>query len=488
MFKLYNQSCLTLPFEDNAIDTVITDPPYGLGSNFNIVGVLTAWLNLEKYDHGNASGFMGQKWDAFVPDPRYWKEALRVLKPGGMAFVFAGSRTCDLMTMSMRLAGYEIRDTIMWVYATGFPKSHDISKAIDRKLGTHGKVIGQAKQAGAKFKLTQEMIDNGGFNDPDRESYDIIAPGSSEAQLWDGWGTALKPAYEPIIVAMKPLDGTYAENAIAYGVAGLNIDGARIETSDDTAKINHAPRFTGLYNNGQTYMPSVGKWKSGGSSLGRWPANLVLDEAAGDLLDRQSGMSQATRAKKEDKRYNSGRYADTESGYWGACNPENTYTDSGGASRFFYCAKSSPAEREFGLDNFTPTKVNDGRNTPIDNAYQRGETLRRNTHPTVKPLSLMRYLARLSRTPTGGIILDNFTGSGTTGMAAILEGRSFYGIELSKPYYDIATRRIQHVLDNRDSILQFESLLSFINSEKDKEKKRREQLLQDNLDPQLSLF
>ncbi len=454
MFKLFNQDSISLPFPDNSIDAIVTDPPYGLGKNPDMIAVLRAWLDFDEYEHSGA-GFMGKKWDVFVPDPRYWKECYRVLKPGGPLLSFAGSRTQGAMEISMRIAGFEIRDCLMWLYGTGFPKSHNISKAIDKAAG--------AKRSGG-IRKWQGGQRSGGIMGNDhgtqtRVIYDT--PVTPDAQLWDGYGTALKPAYEPIILAMKSLDGTYAQNAIKHGVAGLWIDGGRIIVDGEeipSFKTEGGKRKLAMAD--ERHAKNHAVYRSGvrPPCLGRWPANIILDEIAGQMLDEQSGErggGYATRGASKHI-YGGGK------GFTSATGKVIGFGDSGGASRFFYCAKASKTEREAGLTEFDQHIVNDGRATSIDNAYQRGDTLRRNTHPTVKPLALMRYLCRLIRTPYNDcIILDPFVGSGTTGMAALLERCYFFGVEASIESYNIAQARVSYVADNLDAILKHESLVAY---------------------------
>lgn len=307
----------------------------------------------------NQRGFMGKEWDGskVALDPATWRAVYRVLKPGGTMLVFGGTRTFHRVTTAIEDAGFEIRDCMMWLYAQGFPKSLNLEKA-----GAGG--------------------------------------------AWRGWGTALKPAWEPIVVAMKPLDGTFAANAQKHGVAGLNIDGGRIAT-------DWSDRSEAWKRSGHSAKPDAAAPPGQGincHAAGRWPANVVLDEVAGSLMDEQSG-----------DRRSAGLYPTTYSnseGYGGGIGKVQgqLYADSGGASRFLYCAKASKAERGEGND-----------------------------HPTVKPLSLMRYLCRLTKTPTGGVVLDPFMGSGSTGVAALQEGRAFVGVDLEEKHVEIARRRMAKI-------------------------------------------
>ena len=377
----------TLP--DSSIDAVVTDPPYGLGncSPRAVSAALTAWLAGEEYQPSGA-GFMGKSWDAFVPGPELWREVYRVLKPGGHAVIFAGSRTVDLMGIAVRLAGFEVRDMLHWLYGSGFPKSHDVSKALDKRVGAEREVIG------AGVSGSTRLIYSGGMG-----AFDITAPASPLAQQWSGWGTALKPAHEPILLCRKPLAGSVAENVEQWGVGGLNIDGCRIETDE---YIFTTPRTQQSHIYGKYAQQDP--MQSTGQEIGRWPANILLDPSAGAALDLQAGFE---------------------------------------ASRFFYEGKASREEREAGLVGLEARAVGDGRGTPIDNPYQRGETKRQNVHPTVKPIAVMRWLCKLI-TPPGGVILDPFCGSGTTGCAATQLGFEFVGIEREPEYAEIARARIAH--------------------------------------------
>ena len=356
--------------ESNSVDTVITDPPYGLE-------------------------FMGKEWDAFTDNEafqewtRQWAtEALRVVKPGAMMLCFGGTRTFHRIACGIEDAGWEIRDTMMWLSGSGFPKSHNTGK-----------------------KLPE----------------------------WDGWGTALKPAFEPIIVAMKPRDGTFVENALKWGVAGLNIDDGRVPT-DDNVTINTWDNGAKPFGNGAG-NPYSGREES----RGRWPANIMHDgseEALKGFPEQKSG------AMKKPYEY-------TNSGYsLGAPAGETRQihgSSSGSAARFFYCAKASKKERNAGLEGMAEGQTKGGgglNNTPDDVCGKYGsiKAKQQNTHPTVKPLSLMVYLARLTSTPTGGVVLDPFMGSGTTGMACKKVGRDFIGIELDPHYYEIAEKRIASIV------------------------------------------
>lgn len=286
---------------------------------------------------------------------------------------------------------------------SGFPKSMDVSKAIDKAAGAEREVIGVCKRAG------KEIGTYGAFEGNNK----ITVPATPEAQEWEGWGTALKPANEPIVVARKPLsEKTIAENVLKWGTGGLNIDGCRIEHSEPVKTTNRKQR-SASWNMDNCGFDSTNNTTASASPLGRFPANVILDEEAGRMLNEQQE----------------------------------------GASRFFYCAKASKKERNMGLEDVEPTTVDDGRNKPIDNPFLRGKTPRQNTHPTVKPIKLMEYLITLI-TPPNGIVLDPFFGSGTTGIAAVNLGFNYIGFELDKTYYNIATKRISDITPEPEKLIK----------------------------------
>ena len=385
----------TMP--DNSVDSVVTDPPYGLS-------------------------FMGKKWDYDVPSVEVWAECLRVLKPGGHLLPFAGTRTQHRMAVRIEDAGFEIRDMIAWVYGSGFPKSLDVSKAID-------------KAAGVTF--TESPAEGVGFMTPDAAS-------------WQGWGTALKPAMEPITVARKPLVGTVAENVLAHGCGGINVDGCRVGTETITQRL--ATVEGGKAIGGK----AVGvKQKATGdttTTIGRWPANLIHDGSEEVL----AGFPQSNPGKPTDKPRGRrpGGFGNVghEKGDGVPNGPQ--YGDTGSAARFFYCPKASKADRDEGCEGLEERGRNEvygtGMNTATKCDPASGHTqesvearpLRRNIHPTVKPTALMRYLCRLV-TPPNGVVLDPFMGSGSTGKAAMLEGFQFIGIERDAEYIEIARARIK---------------------------------------------
>lgn len=347
-------SRLKLPLiGDASVDAVVCDPPYELG-------------------------FLGREWDStgVAYDADLWREVLRALKPGGHLLAFGGTRTYHRMACAIEDAGFEIRDSIHWIYGSGFPKSHDVSKAIDKAAGAARQVIGVHRMPG--YALANVL--HGAQN---RETLAFAKtsdePATEAARQWVGWGTALKPAHEPCVVARKPLEGTVAANVLAHGTGAINVDGCRVPHANAEDLAKHAAGVAAIKARGGTMANS---WANSSdlagandvSAHGRWPANVVLDEDAGRELNEQSGLQ---------------------------------------AARFFYCAKASKAERGEG-----------------------------NTHPTVKPIALMRWLVRLV-TPPGGLVLDPFAGSGSTGVAAIREGCSFVGIERDVEAARIARKRLR---------------------------------------------
>lgn len=481
-YKLYFGNMLDLleAIDKETIDSVITDPPYELN-------------------------FMSKNWDnsgiAFQPDT--WRKCYEVLKPGGYLLAFGGSRTFHRIACAIEDAGFEIRDTIMWLYGSGFPKSMDISKQIDKRGGNNTSFLcNLIKEKREEKNLSQKQLDElmgtsgmvnwwekgergitpiqfnklceilelpfknieeaerevigtkksggasawiNGMNNKENEEqkytgfseWEITAPATSLAKKWNGWGTALKPSFEPIIVARKPFKGSLVDNVIKNGVGGINIDECRIETSD----IN---RKGGATTNGNIgYKPSTKTYNDG-----RFPANTILTYDDSDFDEVCGGFPYGKSGKITGKE----KFTKTNN-IFSKFNPLNTergFGDSGSASRYFYCAKASKKDRDEGLEEFKELKVNDGRQTPIDNAFQRGETPRKNTHPTVKPTTLMQYLVRLV-TPNGGTILDPFNGSGSTGKAVMYENKErnknykYIGIELTEEYLPIAKARIEYV-------------------------------------------
>jgi len=627
---------------DASVDSVVTDPPYGLGKEPKARDVLRAWLDGEEFKPGGA-GFMGKSWDAFVPSPLVWAECLRVLKPGGHLVAFAGSRTYDWIVMGVRLAGFEVRDQLIWMYGSGFPKSLNVSKAIDRAAGAEREVVG----VGVSWNRPDSTDGHTARMNTSPGVYDITAPATEAARQWDGWGTALKPSHEPVVwarkplnavpfasilaecsvtmeallwsispaklvetcsasnlaaleeesgsalwtaaafntlssvgrsgvmdmcsspeagrtlwsiasswsaildeswrrmststtktetdlitawktcaslaslitpesttraatthggiawsaasaakgstvdgwnltptprhtadalatseiavkvsaeiariaesllassedlprgsasrrattrpavpdhepvvLARKPLSGTVADNVLGHGTGAINVDGCRVGTGGGTKWENQG--------NAKTPIFGMGGCAPVGIDKGRWPANILHDGSPEVLAVFPETTSGANPTRRSGLGYHGAKGQ-------GECHAPRG-EDTGSAARFYYCAKASRAERELGLADFALETVGDGRKTANDTAYQRGKTQRRNVHPTVKPVSVMRWLVRLV-TPPGGVVFDPYSGSGTTGIAAALEGFEFTGCELSPEYVEIARARISH--------------------------------------------
>ena len=424
--NLYHGDCLevlrTMP--DNSVDSIVTDPPYGLS-------------------------FMGKKWDYDVPSVDVWAECLRVLKPGGHLLAFAGTRTQHRMAVRIEDAGFEIRDMIAWVYGSGFPKSHDVSKGIDKAAGAARDVVGPRRFAnGTSPRATAK---NFGVGDLDARSPTHgmeTAPATAAARQWQGWGTALKPAMEMITMARKPLAKgcTVAANVLAHGTGALNIDGCRVGYLPDERVQTFWNNRGGATINVAEGVGTAPKTGEGAydPSKGRWPANLIHDGSEEVLAGFPESNAQKSRANPA---------AETEKhGIFGVAKKQKNgpeyLGDSGSAARFFYCAKASKRDRDEGLDGFAVREAGSRHafsglpDQRMDREQERHGA--RNHHPTVKPTDLMRYLCRLV-TPPGGTVLDPFMGSGSTGKAASLEGFKFIGIEREAEYLEIARARIEHV-------------------------------------------
>ena len=438
-----------------SVDACVTDPPYGLS-------------------------FMGRKWDYDVPSKEIWEQCLRVLKPGGHLLAFACTRTQHRMAVNIEDAGFEIRDMIAWVYGSGFPKSLDVGKAIDKCNGETGRLLKftewmrttgltarqvdkitgtnmgghyltaasqpaiptpalwtllrphcgdvpewvdqlvERVEAEREVVGTKEWSNSAshfvpGEDHSQRVRLDITAPATPEAQQWDGWGTALKPALEPITVARKPFKGTVANNVLTHGTGAMNIDGCRVEGVVPKTTQGQASSAGTIYGSDQRELREFEP-----HAAGRWPANLIhdgSDEVVGLFpAGRSSGVYSAVD-------HHEGGNVQGVTNFAGKGTPATMYDDTGSAARFFYCAKASKADRNEG-----------------------------NTHPTVKPTDLMRYLCRLV-TPPGGIVLDPFMGSGSTGKAAMLDGFRFIGIEREAEYLEIAKQRMQQPAQTQGTLL-----------------------------------
>ena len=426
----------------DSVDSVVTDPPYELG-------------------------FMGKSWDntGIAFQPKLWAEVLRVLKPGGHLLSFSGSRTYHRMAVAIEDAGFEIRDQIMWIYGSGFPKSHNISKSIDKNSGAPVKVGKAFKVAGEYGERNLRDPETQG-NNRDEMRHEAL---TDEAKQWDGWGTALKPAHEPIVLARKPIIGTVAENVLTYGTGGINIDGSRVASADNFEGLKGRPiqklatrlndetdeEYKARVLESPEQQLALDKLKN----FGRFPANVIHDGSdevvalfpdAGNKWKRNYGVEDY-----EGKQYAGGSFGG------GGYNGVNTYADSGSAARFFYCAKASKRDRNEGLDGFEEIQITGGggltaelrEDGSLETASAGGKygsikAKKANHHPTVKPTDLMRYLCRLI-TPPSGTVLDPFMGSGSTGKAAVLEGFDFIGMEQSEEYITIAQARIEYAESNK---------------------------------------
>jgi DNA modification methylase len=494
--KLINADCIEAmkAMADNSVDAIVTDPPYELG-------------------------FMGKSWDAsgIAFNIEVWQEALRVIKPGGHLIAFSGSRTYHRMAVAIEDAGFQIRDQIMWVYGSGFPKSHNISKGIDKRGGSipsqndFGKFLQNAKSK-TKFTIAdinealgrrtsnlwshfvgeiqpllptfeqyvrlkeflqfdnswdhlfideaeREVIGSkksgigtafgeGEWASGQAQDVDITAPATTAAQQWDGWGTALKPAHEPMVLARKPLEGTVANNVLTFGTGGLNIDATRVGSEGGKGNVIEVL---------DEKQDKSGGWGTKNvieddTVKGRFPANFIHDGS-----DEVVGLFPDSNAPKQ--------YDKKKAGWLtpGSTHETNElqskeYGDSGSAARFFYCAKASKKDRNEGLDGFEVRRSSGyGYDHGLGNAgegmFKDRNPIKANHHPTVKPTTLMQYLVRLV-TPPNGTVLDPFMGSGSTGKACAYEGFDFIGIDQSDEYVAIAQARINFALAHKDEMLE----------------------------------
>jgi site-specific DNA-methyltransferase (adenine-specific) len=460
------------------------------------------WIE-KGYHEITGTGFMGKEWDAFIPQPLFWKEAFRVLKHGGHVLSFFGSRTYDWGVMSMRFANFEVRDTITWHFGSGFPKSHNVGKSVDKIQNNNRQLLGVSNNTRDRNNHNYNSVGNFG-------SKEIVnTKGNSE---WEGWGTALKPASEYIVLARKPLEKglTIAENVLKWGTGAINIDGCRVGISDKVDMNATQKNFDKMGFSGAKETDGISTY----NPQGRFPANIILthhedcecigtkkvkaikggnggsesmneqgygfkkiknganagglgdengeetienwncvDDCPIKILDEQSGESKSSNTKRSRNTI----------GSFGMPN-DNTpeYSDKGGASRFFYVAKASKSERNKGLDGFDGKQVawsnqakaelKRGNTEFADDTKMHNKVQERvNFHPTVKPIKLMQYLVRLI-TPPNGIVLDPFCGSGTTGVACKLEGFQFVGLEQDAEYSKIAQARIDNYVEEKPTM------------------------------------
>lgn len=417
MTTIHNGDCIETmnQMPPESVDAIVTDPPYGIS-------------------------FMSSTWDATPPGVQWAEACYRVLKPGGHIAAFGGTRTWHRLAVAIEDAGFEMRDSLAWLYGSGFPKSHDVSKGIDKLAGAEREVLGVVKRAPGAMGSKSRVAYGYRPTVRDTTTANITAPATPEAEQWDGWGTALKPAFEPIVLARKPLaEKTVARNVLEHGTGAINVDACRV-TPLTEAEVARSGKST----NGGVYGDfSPVDWKRDGApASGRWPANVLLDQHAAAWVDEQSGVSVSRASESRvpqggilrlhgchtvdelralaeagkktpdgtDARKTLARYEASE----GRPHSRGHHTDSGGASRFFYSAKAPKSER------------------PNVDGVQ---------HPTVKPLAIMRWLIRLV-TPPGGTVLDPFAGSGTTIEAALIEGFNPVGIEMETDYLPLIQHRI----------------------------------------------
>jgi len=479
-YKLYQGNMLDMleVIEKESIDSIITDPPYELN-------------------------FMNKGWDnsgiAFQPDT--WKQCYEVLKPGGYLLAFGGSRTFHRIACAIEDAGFEIRDTIMWLYGSGFPKSMNIGLALDKKNGVESKIVGYQgtmmdfRDTGKKQKELSgvDKLSFGQIENSERKQNPIY----EATNEWQGWGTALKPSFEPIIVARKPFKGSLVDNVIKNGVGGINIDECRVGSEVITQLQKDMTKYHGnkLGAGHHTQMTGITT-----QTIGRFPANTILtydetdfDEVCGGFPNTKSTYNKDSKHETTIHREN----ADTLKYGYKTRIDSSSYNDSGSASRYFYCAKASKKDRDEGLDEFeekpkTLTE-NKGRTfndrcaicgkkfigspetichceNPITDKSK--SAMSKNTHPTVKPTELMQYLVRLV-SPKGATILDPFNGSGSTGKAVMYENKErnknykYIGIELTEEYLPISKARIEYVCNLKPEINPQMSIFDFKGSEQE---------------------
>ena len=396
---------------DGTYHACVTDPPYGLGDPPDPADVLQQWATAGDWHprSGKAKGFMGAAWDKFVPGPAIWREVYRVLKPGAYCAVFAGTRTWDWMSLALRFAGFEVTDTLMWLHGQGFPKGGDVGKRIDEMLGAEREVGEHPNPAGNRPGGSAYMMGVTGMP----ETAQITAPATPEAARWHDCSTTLKPAWEPILLAQKPHQGSAARNCVEHGAGALRVGACRVGATGGGTRCPAFPEPCPGHPSGS--VSGVVYHKAGdGEPTGRWPANLALDEEAAVALDEQVGYLHGAGNKSP--------VAFSRVGYEGGWKPVTQHDRGGTPSRFFYCAKASKGDRDEGLD---------------------GDA--RNRHPTVKPEALMRWLSRLV-CPPWGELLDPFAGSGSTGKAAALEGLRATCVEREPDFAEVARARVAAAL------------------------------------------
>ena len=417
---IYKMDCLEgmKLLDDNSVDSIVTDPPYGLefmGKEWDKFRLhsLQGETNQQRFENIKLPRFPNKDKSTFQDFTYKWAiESLRVLKPGGHLLSFGGTRTYHRMACAIEDAGFEIRDMISWLYGSGFPKSLNVGKAVDKLEGNEREVD--------------------------------ITKGNTP---FEGQGTALKPACEPIVVARKPIsERNIALNCLKWGTGGLDIDGCRIEYKNEAdVSSSSSSAFKGFSNSkdNKALFPIGNEFERDINNKGRFPANIILDEEAAKELDKQSGISNSSKVSFNNigwKHSGNTKEDMTELRY------QNEFNDKGGASRFFYVAKASKGERNDGCDNLEPNYAShDGRDKYIENPYQRHDNIQTNFHPTVKPVTLMQYLVKLV-TPKDGLVLDPFIGSGTTAIAAWKENKQFIGFEKDAEYHKIALARIKDYL------------------------------------------
>ena len=467
-YKLYNGNMLEMleVIAPNSIDAIVTDPPYELN-------------------------FMNKGWDrsgiAFQKET--WEKCLKALKPGGYLLAFGGSRTFHRIACAIEDAGFEIRDTICWLYGSGFPKSMNIGLAIDKKLGVeselggvkpgHQDFVNRTTQGHMQFEDGMSGFDRPWMHDEEkREAYHYEKlPTSEEAKRWQGFGTALKPAYEPIIVSRKPCEDTCIDNVMKYGVGGINIDECRIPLEETYVykETNRKPRENNVFTNETCGFDSTENHTAVANPNGRFPSNVLLTYDETDYDEVCGGMPKSGSGNNGTPYNYAGReYNNKDSSMFNGDKPQapSNYNDNGSAARYFYCAKASKRDRDEGLDAFETQHVafsNQGKaelnrgnvdfsgniDSPL-NAFNKVQSAK-NTHPTVKPTSLMGYLIRLV-TPKGGTVLDPFNGSGSTGKACMYEnvdrnaGYKYIGIELTPEYLPISDARIRYAIGDTSPV------------------------------------